>query len=339
MAFSSNINSGGPPNGGMFVEGGTERRQVCIDIKDMIVGDSESRWKEVTSSSPTPASIQQYASTINPSNVNNNNEGFGEHVTLYLADDSALSFSNPGARLIRICNLDSGIGVCVLDSYFVNSPNDQSFWTWLSEDSFSNPSNWYNPRQYTFTNDNNSNGYNDANGSSLKQDYKFFYALNDQFLWMNAYLPKKVDDFGLRGGAIYYPYEPSNGTINREDRPFIWTMEGFANHKGNGSNNLHKPAGGGSGRQTYGDLSPFVNASRTDAQGRYIFSPVWAHNDTDSGIGWHMDSVIPNIRRIDSASAFKVGDHSFPTKTIGGTEYFLAGGQEDNGDHYLVQVQ
>jgi len=339
MAFSSNIDPGGPPNGGMFVEGGTERRQVCIDIKDMIVGDSESRWKEVTSSSPTPASIQQYASTINPSNLNNNNEGFGEHVTLYLSDDSALGFSNPGARLIRICNLDSGIGVGLLDSYFVDAANDHSSWVWIGNNPFSNPSGWYYPYQYTFVNDNQRNSYDENGGSSLKQDYKFFYAMNDQFLWMNAYLPKKVDDFGLRGGAIYYPNEPSNGTINRDDKPFIWSMEGFANHKGGGSYNLLKPAGGGSGRKRYGDLGTFVNASRTDAQGRYIFSPVWAHYNTESGIGWHMDSVIPNIRRIDSASAFQVDDHSFPTKTIGGTEYFLAGGQEDNGDHYLVQVQ
>lgn len=341
MAYNTNIDSGGPPNGGKLISKGTERRQVCLDIRDLIV-DNSSRWEEVTSSSPTPTAIQQYASTIESSNVGNGSTGFSEHVTLYLSDDSALGFSNPGARLLRIVNGWKGIVVGILDSYFVDSPNDATAWAFASDKPFENPSNYAHSDEFTFINDNNiySSNYTPTTLSDLQQDYKFFYAIQDEFIWMNVYLPQKTGDFGLRGFMAHVPSAPSNGTVGRKDVPFIWLLPGFENlSRYNDAFSIRRPASDTSLRQNHGSLRTFAYNQTTDTQNRYIFTPMWVKKDVDSGNAWHMDSTIPKVRLVGGKTGIlNVNDNNYPTRTVNGNEYFLAGGQDDGDEYFFIEV-
>lgn len=329
MAFSTNIGSGGPPNGGMFVPSGTSVRQICLDLRDMLVGDPESRWKEVTGSSPTPSHLQTFASTINSSNVGDNNYGFGEHVTLYLADDNSLSFSNPGARLIRFSTIDNGIHLSALDTTNVeNSRVGMSDWIFASDDhqktTFDNSPGEY---QLFWLNDGSSSGYY-RDSSPTNQDFKFYYVLDDEFLWINAYAPNKSSGYVYRGGCFYHPTPPSNGTVSRSDVPHIFQLEDLAVH--GTESGVYVPNSRRMGVNNLARISSFTNPGATDTQGRNIYSQCWLSNGGESP-NFYFDSFIPHLRVVDNQVYPNIDDdYEWPTVALTGTDYFIAGGHDDS---------
>ena len=329
MAFSTNIGAGGPPDGGMFVPSGTSVRQICLDLRDMLVGDPESRWKEVTGSSPTPSHLQTFASTINSSNVGDNNYGFGEHVTLYLADDNSLSFSNPGARLIRFNVLKRAIHFSALDTTNVVN-NRVNIEDWVFASSVQRKSSFDNyPSQNKpfWLNDSNNSGYyrtTDPTG----QDYKFYYVLDDEFLWVNAYAPEKSSGYVYRGGCFYHPTPPSNGTVSRRDVPHIFLLDGLAVH--NTESGAYVPSSQKSGVINLANTNYFTAPGATDTQDRNIYSQCWVYNGYYSP-NFYFDSFIPHIRVVDKDVYPNIDDdYEWPTVSLTGTDYFIAGGHDSD---------
>jgi len=335
MAFSTNIGSGGPPDGGMFVPSGTSVRQICLDLRDMLVSDSESRWKEVTGSSPTPSHLQAFASTINSSNVGDNNYGFGEHVTLYLADDNSLGFSDPGARLIRFNALDTSIHFSALDTTnVVNSRVDIEDWVFASNNQSKNSFDSYQDVSECFwLNDNGSSNYSKT-GSPTSQDFKFYYVLDDELLWVNAYAPNKDSEYIYRGGCFYHPTPPSNGTISRNDVPHIFLLEDMSVH--NTQSGAYVPNSEKAGTRNLANINSFTTPGATDTQNRNIYSQCWLSNGNESP-NFYFDSFIPHVRVVDNQVYPNIdGDYEWPTVALTGTDYFIAGGH-DNSPLYAVR--
>lgn len=331
MAFSTNIGSNGPPDGGLLETSGTSVRQVCLDLRDMIVNDSESRWVEVTSSDPTPSHLQSFASTINSGNVGDNTYGFDQHVTLYLNDDNSLSFSEPGARLLRLsaANGASGIYASVLDTTRVdNTQVTESDWVTASSqpDSFGTI---FDEHDSFWLNDDLSSGYDKANdGASLQQDFKFFYVIDNNFLWMNAYAPNKTDDFIYGGAAFYYPDPPSNGTVNREDSAFIFFLEDFYVHSADSG--VWKPNDEKSAVRKFAYTKAFLTPAATDYQDRNIYSEAWVVSNSYGQPSFFFDSFIPHTRFVNNG-VYEFFGYDFPTFDLNGDGYFIAGGH-DNSD-------
>lgn len=347
MAFSTNVDStSGFPDGGLFLSQSTNLRQVLLDIRDEIVGDSESRWEEVTGSSPTPTEIQPFASTVNSTNVTDGGRGSSHHVTLYLADDSGLSRSNnSGARLLRFWRSEYGIQVGILDTVQTENANVNSgYWTFLNGNPNSSNFNTDEDRveRVTLGNVYKNNGGdildNDAlsTDQGLEQDTKFFYSLDDEFIWFNSYYVERTRGFAGMGAYVYHPSPPANGTISRKDEPHIWYVRAGSAYFTN--NRIYRPQSRNQGRQSKGFTRPFIQAGAEDFQNRHIYSEVWAANEGNANRNFYFDKFVPGAR-IVGRNAFPDTDESqdFRNITLNGTTYGVVGGL--NGDpKFLVQI-
>lgn len=99
MAFFTNW--AGALTDGVLISSGNERQVVLRAAFDAIIAQTSGEWLEVTGSSPTPAALQTYASTI-PSTVTNANSAptLGTHCTMYQANDP--NIGSEQSRLIRL---------------------------------------------------------------------------------------------------------------------------------------------------------------------------------------------------------------------------------------------
>jgi len=344
MAYSTNIDVGqGIPKGGVLITEGTTLKEVMLDIRDAIIGDSESRWSEVTASSPTPSHLQQFASTVNASNSSDGSTGFNQHVTLYLDDDPGLNRSSPGARLMRFYQTGVGIQVAVLDTARItNSRIESNKWIFCHSNPFSvnneqNDSSWRAEGQFISNYNDSSSIRNDVDeGNNLDQDLKFFYVLNDEYIWMNTYHIERTDNFASNGAYIYHPSEPTNGSVKRDHEPFIWYFRGGSVYSPNRT--LYRPASDTFGRETGGIFEPFMIAGAQDYQDRHIFTEMWAKKSRNNDPSWFFDKFVPDARMVGK-NAFPDADaaHNFPTTTLDGTKYFVAGGH-DSGFRFLLKL-
>ena len=347
MAFSTNVDSvAGFPDGGTLIGENTNVRQVLLDIRDTIVGDSESRWEEVTDSSPTPTNLQQFASTVDSSNVSNGGRGSSHHVTLYLADDNGLNRTeNPGARLLRFWRSEYGIQAGILDTVQVNNPEVNSgYWTFLN----TNPNNSnFDTRDDYVERVTLGNVYKNNNGhilssnvqssdQGLEQDVKLFYSLSDEFIWFNFYYTERTRGFVGMGAYVYHPSPPANGTLSRKDEPHIWYVRAGSAY--NTNMRIYRPQSRNQGRESKGFIRPFIQAGAQDFQNRHIYSEVWAANEGNANRNFYFDSFLPSAR-IVGPNAFPDTDSSqdFRNITLNGTKYGVVGGLNSD-PRFLVQI-
>lgn len=350
----TNIGPKGPPDGGLRQSEGTPIRQVILNFTDEIVGASGSRWSKVTDST-TPSELQPYASTIDDTNTGNNSRGFNEQITLYLDDDPSLNFSTPAARMIRFSRTEAGFVMSAIDTVHSDAATDHVEWIKAirNTNSTENDSKIYfledqnpAPKAQTFQNRPKGNpGPNNTtytNNQGLQQDTKFFYYLTSDYIWINAYSLEGTNNFGSRGGAFYHPSPPANGTISREDHPFIWQMSCLSAYSTDG-NQKHLwtsaalDTGAGFGIQQNGRINSFIFPDSVDYQDRNIASPCFVVRNGNNRNAWHFDEFIPEMR-VTSNNVFASEDNDFPVRTIGGEEWFLAGGQAWGDNDYALKL-
>jgi len=152
--------------------------------------------------------------------------------------------------------------------------------------------------------------------------------LDDELLWVNAYAPNKDSGYVYRGGSFYHPTPPSNGTVSRSDIPHIFLLEDMAVH--NTESGAYIPSSQKSGVTNLANIKYFTAPGATDTQGRNVYSQCWLSNGGDSP-NFYFDSFIPHIRVVDKAVYPNVdGDYEWPTVSLTGTDYFIAGGHDDD---------
>jgi len=350
----TNIGAGGPPNGGLFVSQGTNIRQAILDFTTEIANATGSRWSKVTSST-TPSELQPYATTITSTNAGNNNRGFDQHVTLYLDDDPSLNFSTPAGRFLRFWRHQGGMIVSAIDQVHKDTPSDITNWAHASNkqrggmDSIKNDDdvNGEPERVITFLNfpggggdyprDSDEFRYNDQGAN---QDFKWYYYLTADYIWMGFYGIDRTNNFGAgRGGAFWHPSPPANGTISRQDHPFIWHANfGSMFNSWGGQQDLVSPATGGRDLTTNGRFDHFIAAKSRDFQDRAIISPVFATRGGSTGDTWHFDNFVPELRVSGRSTAIDTEDQNFPTVNISGDRWMLAGGQRTGDAHYFLKL-
>lgn len=341
----TNTTIDGPPSGGVFESSGTPVRQAILDLADAIINATGSRWSKVTSSSPAP--LQPYASTIDSGNTGNDNRGFGQHVTIFLDDDASLGTDNT-ARVVRFWRHQTGIIVSALDPIHKDTPTTVKNWVHGSQrqgQDFADRvpgDNFPSEGDITMINDDKQGNFDEDNDvQNLKQDTKYFFFLTDDFLWVNDWHLEKTTNFSDRGVGFYHPSVPGNGTISRSDHPFIWHMNPLVLREGtfnSNQNDLWSPASNQLGRDpdVSGEIRTFIDANSRDHQGREILSPVFVSKEQSTA--WHFDSFIPEMRQTGNGTVFPNSDDNFPTRTVNGDEFMLAGGQSTGGSEYALKL-
>lgn len=347
----TNIGPKGPPDGGFRQTENTPIREVILNFTNEIVNASGSRWSKVESST-TPSEVQPYASTIDNANTGNNNRGFNEQITLYLDDDPSLNFSTPAARMIRFSRTAVGFVMSAIDTVHSDAATDHTEWIKAIRDTdngdsdnnvrFLNDSNAHTRRQTFKNRDESTDDGEYDNDKGLNQDTKFFYYLTSDYIWVNAYSLEGTNNFGNRGGAFYHPSPPQNGTISRNDHPFIWQMNCLSARNTNGNQkDLWSPAAldtaAGFGLRQNGQINSFIFPDSVDYQDRNIASPCFVVRNGNGGNAWHFDNFIPEMR-VTSNNVFASENNDFPVRTIGGDEWFLAGGQAWGSNAYALKL-
>ena len=114
MALITNFVSGAFATSGTAVAAGTAKHAVVRALGEAIIGQTGTRWAEVTGATPTPAFLQGQASTILAGSTGTA-AGTANHMTLYLKDDAGLAEATPRGRLLRIWAAYGGVAIALSD--------------------------------------------------------------------------------------------------------------------------------------------------------------------------------------------------------------------------------
>ncbi|GIV82233.1 MAG: hypothetical protein KatS3mg051_1587 [Anaerolineae bacterium] len=125
MAFYTNYASS--PLDGVLLPAGHERQVVLRQILDAILSVTGGNWLEVTSSSPTPANLQAFATSV-PAGVTNANSSpsTSDQITIYNANDPELA--NGHSRLFRLQMINTGSTTSPYEPQIMDTRTQQSVW-------------------------------------------------------------------------------------------------------------------------------------------------------------------------------------------------------------------
>lgn len=123
MSFATNY-AGNAYTDGVQLSAGNKRHVFLRQFVNGLLSFLGGSWEEVTGSSPTPAGLQTYASTISGSVTNATDPVQGSHITIYYADDPLIGSGD--SRLVRfiINDYDSNtdwLKVQIMDSAALES--------------------------------------------------------------------------------------------------------------------------------------------------------------------------------------------------------------------------
>lgn len=121
--FNTNIDKVNITQGGLLLPSGNPRHFYARAMLEEFISISNGRWAEVTGSSPTPAWLQPYASTV--TTTSGTVASVDQHCSAYFAADSRLS--NQKTIIVRFWVKTTGIEWGVIDTAFGDQSNRENY--------------------------------------------------------------------------------------------------------------------------------------------------------------------------------------------------------------------
>lgn len=259
MALITNFVSGAFATSGTAVAAGTAKHAAVRALGEAIIGQTGTRWAEVTGATPTPVFLQGEASTILAGSTGTAS-GTANHMTLYLSNDAGLSETTPRARLLRIWAAYAGVNIALADI------TSGQIVQWNYEGWYAANSTVVGAAAWT-----NSTATGTASTATTWQEAHRFYIFEDTN-YLSVVFAQHSTSFYAGGFHLFYPEAPADGHIPRATIPPMFAVP------------LNQVATYGISNATYARFPQCMNAANHAITGSKTGLVAYADIYTPSGV-------------------------------------------------------